>query len=137
MEEEVPTDFMDHLSEDQVNLKFSAGRVCLPYDLMDNIQGVLNNLQRRNAENARFLRDIFGNPFRPVSLDPTWLNWHDGTIRKLAQSIYDERAFDHLPILADALEEAGCIDSDILAHCRHPGEHVRGCWIVDLILGKE
>jgi hypothetical protein len=55
----------------------------------------------------------------------------------LAQAIYDDRAFDRLPILADALEEAGCDTADILAHCRGPGPHVRGCWVVDLILGKQ
>jgi hypothetical protein len=54
----------------------------------------------------------------------------------LAQAIYDDRAFDRLPILADALEEAGCTDADILNHCRRPGEHVRGCWAIDLVLGK-
>jgi hypothetical protein len=83
------------------------------------------------------LRDVVVNPFRPVTLNPSWLIWDDGTIPKLAQAIYDERAFDRLPILADALEEAGCHDADILQHCRQPGEHVRGCWVVDLILGKE
>ena len=83
------------------------------------------------------LRDIFGNPFRPVTIDPAWLTWNDGTIPKLAQAIYDERAFDRMPILADALEEAGCTNSGILDHCRQPAEHVRGCWVVDLILGKE
>jgi hypothetical protein len=84
-----------------------------------------------------FIRDIFGNPFgpRPPS-DATWLKWNDGTVVKLAQGIYDERAFDRLPILADALEEAGCTNADILAHCREPGEHVRGCWVLDLLLGK-
>ena len=56
---------------------------------------------------------------------------------KFAQAIYDDRDFDRLPILADALEEAGCTNADILAHCRQPGEHVRGCWVVDLLLGKE
>jgi hypothetical protein len=55
----------------------------------------------------------------------------------LAKSIYEDRAFDRLPILADALEESGCHDPDILAHCRQPGEHVRGCWVVDLLLGRE
>lgn len=71
-----------------------------------------------------------------IRLDPTWLAWCDKTVPKLAQAIYDECAFDRLPILADALEEAGCTDADILDHCRQAGEHVRGCWIVDLILGK-
>ena len=80
---------------------------------------------------------IFDNPFRPVSLNPAWLVWRDGTIFKLAQAIYDDRAFDRLPVLADALEEAGCHDAHILAHCRGPGPHVRGCWVVDLVLGKE
>ncbi len=55
---------------------------------------------------------------------------------KLAQAIYDERDFDRMPILADALEEAGCTNIDILTHCRQPGEHVRGCWVVDAIFGK-
>jgi hypothetical protein len=82
-----------------------------------------------------FVRDIF-NPFRPVTIDPTWLAWNDGTVVKLAQAIYDERVFDRMPILADALEEVGCQHPDILGHCRQPGEHVRGCWPVDLILGK-
>jgi hypothetical protein len=84
------------------------------------------------------LRDLFGNPFRrSPPLPPGVLAWNNGTVRRLADSIYDDRAFDRLPILADALEEAGCHDADILAHCRQPGLHVRGCWVVDLILGKE
>jgi hypothetical protein len=83
------------------------------------------------------LHDIFGNPFCHVVLDPNWIAWNDGTIPKLAQAIYLEDAFNRLPILADALEEAGCTDAAILDHCRQPGEHVRGCWVVDLLLGKE
>jgi hypothetical protein len=55
----------------------------------------------------------------------------------LAQAICEERAFDRLPILADALEDAGCTNADVLDHCRQPGEHVRGCWVVNLLLGKE
>jgi hypothetical protein len=90
-----------------------------------------------NHLQALLLRDIFGNPFRPVALDPAWLTWKGGTIPQLAQAIYDGRAFDRLPILADALEEAGCTNADILGHCRQPGEHVRGCWVVDVLLGKE
>jgi hypothetical protein len=87
--------------------------------------------------NCHLLRDIFGNPFRLVALDPNWLAWKDGTISKIAEAIYDDRAFDRLPILADALEEAGCSNADILSHCRGPGPHVRGCWVVDLLLRKE
>jgi hypothetical protein len=82
------------------------------------------------------LRDIFGNPFYPISLDPAILAWNDCRVRKIAQGVYDEGAFDNLPILADALEEAGCQDADLLTHCRQPRLHVRGCWVVDLLLGK-
>jgi hypothetical protein len=85
---------------------------------------------------ASILRDLFGNPFRPVAVNPTWLAWNRGTVVKLAQDIYDQRDFDRLPILADALEEAGCTDADILTHCRGPGPHVRGCWPVDLALAR-
>jgi hypothetical protein len=76
------------------------------------------------------------NPFRLVSVDPSWLEWDGGTAPRLAAAIYDERAFDRLPILADALEDAGRTDADILGHCRSGREHVRGCWVVDLLLGK-
>jgi len=86
---------------------------------------------------ARVLRDLFGNPFRPVTVNPAWLRWNEGILRRLAESIYHERAFDRLPVLADALEDAGCDDADILSHCRGPGPHVRGCWALDLLLGKE
>jgi hypothetical protein len=94
---------------------------------------------RRTASvsQAALMRDIFGNLFHPISLDPTWLTWHDGLLVSMARQMYDSRDFTDMPVLADALEEAGCTDDDILAHCRQPGEHVRGCWIVDLLLGKE
>jgi hypothetical protein len=82
------------------------------------------------------LRCIF-NPLHSVSIDPAWLTWNDSTVQKLALAIYVERAFGRLPILADALEEAGCGDEELLAHCRGEGPHVRGCWAVDLILGRE
>ena len=88
------------------------------------------------AAQCELIRDIIGNPFRPVAVRLSWLVWNDRTISKLAQSIYEDRAFDRLPILGDALEEAGCHDADILNHCRRPGEHIRGCWTVDLLLGK-
>ncbi|MFL5339752.1 MAG: hypothetical protein ACJ8F7_06250 [Gemmataceae bacterium] len=88
---------------------------------------------REQSAQSDLLRDIFGNPFRPVAVESAWLT---AGIVQLAQAIYDERAFDRLPALADALEQAGCTDGNILAHARKPGEHVRGCWVVDLLLGK-
>jgi hypothetical protein len=83
---------------------------------------------------ARLVRDVFGNPFRPVAFSP---QWRTDTALSLAWQMYDARDFSAMPILADALEEAGCESEDILSHCRGPGPHVRGCWAVDLILAKE
>ncbi|MGE3808685.1 MAG: hypothetical protein AB7K24_28805 [Gemmataceae bacterium] len=92
---------------------------------------------------CRLLRDIFSNPFRPASIQQAWLTWKDGTIPNLARAAYDKRElpggdFDasKLAILADALEEAGCASEEMLGHLRGPGPHVRGCWAVDLLLGK-
>jgi hypothetical protein len=82
-------------------------------------------------------REVFGNPFRSATIDSDWLGRNERTVLKLAQAIYDERRFADLPILADALEEAGCDNADVLAHCRSGGEHVCGCWVVDLLPGKE
>jgi hypothetical protein len=81
-----------------------------------------------------FVKDIFGNPFRPVVFDPVW---RTSTALAIAQGIYDDRAFDRLPILADALQDAGCENDDILNHLRGDGPHVKGCWALDLVLGKE
>jgi hypothetical protein len=80
------------------------------------------------------IRDIFGNPFCSVPSETGWLT---ADVLGLAQAIYTERAFDRLPILADALEDAGCANGDILNHCRQPGEHARGCWLIDLLLARE
>lgn len=94
----------------------------------------LTNPNKRGHWPGRWLSNcVFGNPFRPVVADPAWLT---PTVVSIAAVIYSDRAFDRLPILADALEEAGCTNADILLHCRQPGEHVRGCWAVDLVLGK-
>ena len=83
---------------------------------------------------ADLLRDITGNIFRPVVLDRGAL---PPLAAPMAETMYEERCFDDMPILADAHEDAGCDNADILAHCRGPGPHVRGCWVVDLLLGKE
>ncbi len=79
---------------------------------------------------------MFGNPFHPIILDPPWLSWNGGAISSQANAIYADSAYKNLPILADALEDAGCDNADILSHCRGPGPHVRGCWVLDLLLGK-
>jgi hypothetical protein len=87
---------------------------------------------------CRLLRCIIGNPFCPIILDSAWLTWHDGLLVSMARLMYESRDFTDMPILADALEEAGCTDQEMLWHCRQQGAvHVRGCWVMDLILGKE
>jgi len=101
------------------------------------VADALDAIDDRLAEGRRqaaLLRDIFGNPFRLATFD---LVWRTATAASLAEAIYTDRAFDRLPILADALEDAGCTDRAVLDHCRQPGEHVRGCWVVDLILSKD
>ncbi|VTR96472.1 Uncharacterized protein (Fragment) OS=uncultured bacterium PE=4 SV=1 [Gemmata massiliana] len=80
------------------------------------------------------IRDIFGNPFRPVPFSPSW---RTSTVVALAAQMYESRDFSAMPILADALQDVGCDSADVLDHCRNDGPHVRGCWIVDLVLGKE
>jgi hypothetical protein len=89
--------------------------------------------QAESTLQSDLLRDIIANPFRAVSMNCVWST---SDVIALAEAIYTERAFDRLPILADALEDAGCDHADILEHCRGPGPHVRGCWVVDLLLGK-
>jgi hypothetical protein len=113
----------------------AAAAVC--YAVIPDLFGAVSYFwELKPAERAihlQIIRDIFGNPFRAAVADPSWLA--PGVV-ELAQTIYDERAFNQLLELAVALEGVGCHDADVLAHCRHRGPHVRGCWIVDLILGK-
>jgi hypothetical protein len=85
------------------------------------------------AAECGLVRCVFGNPYRPTAFDPKWLT---PTVVALAGGIYAERAFDRMPILADALEEAGCDEAAILLHCRGTDPHVRGCWVVDALIGK-
>jgi hypothetical protein len=88
------------------------------------------------ASGVLIVRDIIGNPFRPARIEPAWLTWNDGTVVKLAQNIYDERAFDQMPILGDALQDAGCETPEVLDHCRQAMLHVRGCWLLDLLTDR-
>jgi hypothetical protein len=82
---------------------------------------------------ASLIRDIIGNPFHATVVEATWKTF---TVANLAKSMYASKAFVDLPVLADALEEVGCDDTAILLHCRGPGPHVRGCWVVDLLMGR-
>jgi hypothetical protein len=89
--------------------------------------------RQANAEfHPALVRDIF-NPFH-AGIDPSWLT---STVTALAQQMYEAREFSAMPILADALEDAGCADEQVLNHSRGPGPHVRGCWVVDACLKKE
>jgi hypothetical protein len=99
------------------------------------------NIDEGRAIVIRLGRDIVGNPFRPIPIEPAWVTV---TVTNLAATAYEERAMPRgeldlarISILADALEEAGCDNADILSHLRGPGPHVRGCWAVDLLLGRE
>jgi hypothetical protein len=121
-----------------------ARRIAYPGHLLSMIEPEIANeafafvrwARQEPARQVKHLRELF-NPFRRRCIDPAWLAWHGGTVRQLAQAIYDERAFDRLPVLADALEEAGCDEADLLGHLRGPGPHLLGCWAVDALLGKE
>ena len=90
---------------------------------------------RARLKNRALLHDMLGPlPFRPVAFSP---EWRTPTAVALARGMYDSRDFGAMPILADALQDAGCDSGNVLEHCRGPGPHVRGCWVVDLVLGKE
>lgn len=98
---------------------FARGTV---YKRLENIPAVLG-----------LLRCVVGNPFRHAVVGPAWLT---STVVLLARQVYESRDFSPMPILADALQDAGCDNDDILTHCREAVEHVRGCWVIDLLLGK-
>jgi hypothetical protein len=103
-------------------------------DLLDNIG---DSSEARAPEwrwQTALVRDVFGNPFRPLSFDPAW---QTPQALALARTAYEERRWEELPLLADALEEAGCDNDAILNHCREQRPHVRGCWVIDLVLAKE
>jgi hypothetical protein len=111
-----------------------AGK-CGPKDVMRPIE----------AGKADLVRELFGNPFRPTpAVDSVWMAWQGGTVARLAQAAYEVRRLPdgtldpaRLAVLADALEDAGCADAELLGHLRGPGVHVRGCWAVDLLLSRE
>jgi hypothetical protein len=92
-------------------------------------------LQLPDKRIGQVLHDIFGNPWRPPArVEPSWLAREGGVVPRLAGAIYGDREFDRLPLLADALEDAGCADAALLGHLRGPGPHWRGCWALDLLI---
>lgn len=95
-----------------------------------------DQVRREKLAQTNLLRCIVGNPYTPTGVDPAWLRWNDGAVPRLAETIHCERRFDELPVLADALEEAGCEDSDILGHCRTRREHALGCWVLSLLRSR-
>src|SRR5262249_33579532 len=107
-----------------------AGKVVAPGtpDLLDGAT------RTERAAQVALLRDIFGNPFCPVTFSHSW---RTDTVTPLPRTMYESRDFSAMPILADALQDAGCDNDDILSHCRDASlTHVRGCWVVDLVLDK-
>ncbi|WP_315854118.1 hypothetical protein [Gemmata palustris] len=122
----------------------SRDRTLISFDIA---RSAANWAERLNADDSRLCfreppdpifspavaRDVLGNPFRSVAVDPSWLTTN---VLTLAAQVYASRDFSAMPILADALQDAGCNSAEILDHCRAPGPHVRGCWVVDLLLGK-
>jgi hypothetical protein len=124
----------------QLRLEHLPGWESLP-PRVTSIVGTEEQRRRYEADGAALvrvqlalLREIFGNPFRRGSFDP---GWRRPTVATLARELYEAQRFDRMPVLADALQDAGCEDADLLAHCREPGAHVRGCWVLDLVLGWE
>jgi hypothetical protein len=137
---------------------FQAALKAADYSLISAVQFAANNGQmprgvtrqewmamydatrlRESGMQADVLRDLFGPlPFRAVHIDPSLLKWNDRLVVRLAQAIYDERRWADMPILADALLDSGCDNDDILQHCRNPeAVHARGCFVLDLLLGKD
>jgi hypothetical protein len=111
----------------------TAGWVAEAFGTVTNY--VLVPSETELAAQVALVRDIFGNPFRPVAFSPAW---RTDTAVAIARQMYDSRDFGAMPILADALQDARCEDEHILSHCRDANAtHVRGCWVVDLVLGKE
>jgi hypothetical protein len=116
----------------------AVGRPGSGFDAAQAARDVVWHIDRASHRDLKprmseLVRCIFGNPFRPVALDP---GWRTEAVVGLAAGVYADRAFDRLPVLADALEDAGCANPDVLGHCRSGGPHARGCWVVDLVLGK-
>jgi hypothetical protein len=133
---------------DRLAAEQASGQCDILRDLIESRDPILEGYTMHTAPADRLaaeqasgqcdiLRDLCGPLlFRNVAWERTWLTGQGSTVMRIAQASYEEGTFDRLPILADALEEAGCTNADVLGHLRGPGPHVRGCWLVDLLLAK-
>jgi hypothetical protein len=116
--------FVSYRSAESVSYFTLASAAC---------ESTLHGRETEALEQVRLLRELFSNPYHPVVIDNRWLT---STVVELATAIYQDKAFDRMPVLADALMDAGCNNEEMIAHCRGAGPHVRGCWVLDLLLGK-
>jgi len=120
---------------------WDIGHLSYDYEPWDGVEPAAERRRRGNAavlaldKELTALQQQLHLDYGPA-LDPTWLESNGGNVVKLAEAIRAERAFDRLPILADALEETGCLATDILEHCRYPGPHKDNCWVIDLLLNS-
>ena len=135
-----PSPERNSLAIDVAHAASYASSPSLSFDVLkeaiEAIQQVATSGQGEEQKyQALLMREIFGNPFRPVAVSP---NWPTTDVLALAEGIYADRAFDRMPILADALQDAGCDNPDVLTHCRDTLlTHVRGCWVIDLLTGRK
>jgi hypothetical protein len=134
----LPTDWEDRLAHPSLQAVYFQVGCGDPRTTMLNVGYVRGttgpNYDLVDEEFADVVREVVGDPFLPTSADPSWLT---STVVALARTMYETRDFTGMPILADALQDAGCDNEDILDHCRKARPHARGCWVVDLVLGKE
>ncbi len=130
-----------HPAKDAPWFKGLVADVLIAWDAPEEVIGYLvysfeewDHSKALPGQVAEIMRDVVGNPFRPVTFSP---EWRTTTAVALARRMYRSRDFGAMPVLADALQDAGCDSADILGHCRGPGPHVRGCWVTDLILSAD
>jgi hypothetical protein len=126
-------------------LAYAAQLSCAPSGMEDASAEIIKRFSRSDQAWANheakvhcvLIRDLFGNPFRALpAVSPECQTWNDGAVVKIATAVYADRAFEHLPILADALEEVSCDQPELIEHLRTDGPHARGCWAVDVVLRK-
>lgn len=125
-----------HATREQIVRAAAEGSGCCAWSSTRNTWGnqtAMTYPEQELRAQADLLRDVFGNPFQRSAVVPTW---RTPVVLELARGVYEDHAFDGLPILADALEDFGCDNQDLLTHLRSPGTHVRGCWALDLVLEK-